>query len=95
MSDLYSDKVYALASEIAQDLMQTEPSIGVDFKKLRALIREERQQELDDVMPSDHPHILEDFAADAGYLVGLEVGKRLAGGARVKAAEPSGDEEVV
>ena len=38
--------------------------------------------ELDDMMESDHAHILEDFAADAGYLVGLEMGRRLAGGAR-------------
>ena len=86
MSNLYTDTVYALAAEIAEDeigrlqsvdLMQCEPSIGGRFKELRALVRKERQRELDEMMASAHPSILEDFAADAGYLVGLEIGKRL------------------
>ena len=91
MSPLYTDKVYALAAQIAQDeidrlrsvsLMQTEPNTTMDFRNLRALIREGRQQELEEMEKADHPAILEDFAADAGYLVGLEMGKRLAGGVR-------------
>ena len=91
MSAIYTDKVYTLAAQIAQDeidrlqsinRMQTEPNITMDFRNLRALIRKGRQQELEEMEKADHPAILEDFAADAGYLVGLEMGKRLAGGGR-------------
>ena len=72
-----SDEVHHLAVEIAESeikrlgsvaLMQCEPDIAMDFPKLFGLIREERQQDLDAVEDTDHPHVLQRFAADAGYL---------------------------
>ena len=81
----YSEKVRQLAIEIAESeierqgsvaLMQGEPSIVMSFPKLLGLIREECQQELDEVAKRDQSHVLERFAADAGYLIGRAVGWR-------------------
>ncbi len=80
---MYSDKVRHLAIEIAESEierlgsvadMQCEPSIVMSFPKLLELIREERQQELAEVVTTDQPRVLECFAADAGYLIGRAVG---------------------
>ena len=62
--------------------MLLEPVVHTQYKVLFEHIQRERQRELDEMASSAHPEILRDFAADAGYLIGLEVGKRLTGGAR-------------
>ena len=87
----YSAAVHQLVAEIVGfeiqrlgsiKLMQCEPSVVMELPNLLELMRQECQDELDAVGASDHPFLLQTFAAEAGYLVGLEMGKRLAGGAR-------------
>ena len=83
----YSAEVHQLVAEIVEfeiqrlgsiKLMQCEPTVVMEFPNLVELMHRECQEELDAVQPSDHPHLLQTFAAEAGCLVGLEMGKRLA-----------------
>ena len=88
----YSANVRQAVTDIAESeierigsvaLMQCEPDIVMAFPRLLKTIQEECRGELDAVEASDHPRLLQSFAAEAGYLVGLEMGKRMAqGGAR-------------
>jgi hypothetical protein len=51
------------------------------YTKLVKKIQKARQAELDEAGESTHPEIRQEFAAEAGFLIGLEIGRRL-GGAR-------------
>ena len=61
--------------------MQLEPEVVVTYEHLYRLVCEERKVQFDETMEESHEALRRDFAAEAGYLIGLEVGKRL-GGAR-------------
>ena len=75
-----------LAATLAQERLDTltmfESNTGpiewyMGFRKLRGQIHLQRQSELDAVTKRDQAGVREDFAAEAGFLLGLELGKRL------------------
>ena len=59
--------------------LQLEPESHVGYENLYRLVCEERKVQFDEIMPESHEALRRDFAAEAGYLIGLEVGKRLGG----------------
>jgi hypothetical protein len=78
------------ASAIAQQRMEAMTSgemfmhdqeWSLDFRKLLKLVVEERAQEFEEAEESSHGAVREDCAAQAGFLLGIEIGKRLVGGA--------------
>ena len=46
-----------------------------DYKNLFEQICRQRQSQLDEAPESVHPEILQEFAAEAGFLIGLEIGR--------------------
>ena len=73
-----------LAQERLDDLTNFESNVGpiewyMGFRKLLAEIHLHRHAELDDASKRDQGGVKEDFAAEAGFLLGLELGKRLEG----------------
>lgn len=58
----------------------SEEEFRADFERLLKRIREERACELDAMKKNAHPEILQEFAADAGFLIGMEIGRQLAKG---------------
>lgn len=62
------------------DLLAEDP-FPLGFRRLLEAIQHQRRNELTDVQESARPEVLLDFAAEAGFMVGLALGKRL-GGAR-------------
>jgi hypothetical protein len=50
-----------------------------DYNRLLQQIRLQRQGELDASKKIAYGEILQEFAAEAGFLIGLEMGKRLGG----------------
>jgi hypothetical protein len=51
------------------------------FIDLEEQIRREREQELTEAGKSAHPIIQQEFSAEAGFLIGLQIGRQLAKGA--------------
>ena len=54
----------------------------LEFEHLKRLVTAEHREEFQQTKKSDHGVIYEDISAEAGFLLGVEIGKRLAGGAR-------------
>ena len=59
------------------DLVAEDPT-EINFKKLYEQIKLEGITHLRAFKKPDHPEILREFAAEAGYMLGLEIGQRLA-----------------
>ena len=81
-------RAHQLAAQIAtfetdrlQSLMtmQLEPEVSVGYQKLYDLVCQENKKQFEEIVETDHDSLRRDFAAEAGYLIGLEVGKRLGG----------------
>ena len=70
-----ADQVTHLLS--LEDLICNSNDFRMEFEELLKQVREERQQELDEAAEVTHPDILQEFAASAGFLIGLEIGRRL------------------
>ncbi len=71
-----------LAQERLGDLTRFESNTGpiewyMGFRKLLCEIHLGRHAELDAASKRDKARVSEDFAAEAGFLLGLELGKRL------------------
>lgn len=80
-----------LAAEIAAfevgrldclDRMLLEPEVHTGYKKVFTAVCEEKKSIFGEWQSDARASLEQDFAAEAGYLIGLEVGKRLAGGAK-------------